>query len=53
MTAVSASLAPDERISAVRVAKHIGARHELVESHEVDDPDYQRNGPYCCFHSNT
>jgi uncharacterized protein len=50
MTAVSASLAPEEKELAIRVAKHIGARHELVESHEVDDPDYQRNGPDRCFH---
>jgi uncharacterized protein len=50
LTAVSASLAPEERELAVRVAQRIGARHELVESHEVDDPDYQRNGPDRCFH---
>ena len=50
MTAVSASLAPEEKELAVRVAARIGARHELVESHEVDDPDYQRNGPDRCFH---
>ncbi|HEX4514723.1 MAG TPA: ATP-dependent sacrificial sulfur transferase LarE [Polyangiaceae bacterium] len=50
MTAVSASLAPFEKELAISVAKRIGARHELVESHEVDDPDYQRNGPDRCFH---
>jgi uncharacterized protein len=50
MTAVSASLAPFEKELAVSVAKRIGARHELVESHEIDDPDYQRNGPDRCFH---
>jgi uncharacterized protein len=50
MTAVSASLAPEEKELAVRVAQSIGARHELVESTEVDDPEYQRNGPDRCFH---
>ncbi len=50
MTAVSPSLAPYEKDLAVSVAKRIGARHELVESHEIDDPDYQRNGPDRCFH---
>jgi len=50
MTAVSPSLAPFEKELAVSVAKRIGARHELVESHEIDDPDYQRNGPDRCFH---
>lgn len=50
MTAVSPSLAPAEKELAISVAKRIGARHELVESHEIDDPDYQRNGPDRCFH---
>ena len=50
MTAVSPSLAPYEKELAISVAKRIGARHELVESHEIDDPDYQRNGPDRCFH---
>jgi uncharacterized protein len=50
MTAVSPSLAPIEKDLAVSVARVIGARHELVETHEIDDPDYQRNGPDRCFH---
>ena len=50
MTAVSPSLAPAEKELAISVAKRIGARHELVDSHEIDDPDYQRNGPDRCFH---
>ncbi len=49
MTAVSASLAPFEREAAVSVAKQIGARHELVESHEVDDPRYVANATDRCF----
>jgi uncharacterized protein len=50
MTAVSPSLAPAEKELAISVAKRIGAHHELVDSHEIDDPDYQRNGPDRCFH---
>jgi len=50
MTAVSPSLAPAEKELAISVAKRIGARHELVDSHELDDPEYQRNGPDRCFH---
>jgi len=50
MTAVSPSLAPEERALAIRVAEQIGARHELVESHEIDDESYLANNPDRCFH---
>jgi uncharacterized protein len=50
MTAVSPSLAPFERDGAVTVAKQIGARHELVESREIDDPSYVANNTDRCFH---
>ncbi|HEX7666873.1 MAG TPA: ATP-dependent sacrificial sulfur transferase LarE, partial [Polyangiaceae bacterium] len=50
MTAVSPSLAPFEKEAAVSVAKTIGARHELVESFEIDDPSYQKNDADRCFH---
>jgi uncharacterized protein len=50
MTAVSPSLAPAEKELASSVAARIGARHELVASNEIDDPDYRRNGPDRCFH---
>lgn len=50
MTAVSPSLAPFEREAAISVAKQIGARHELVESHEIDDPSYVANATDRCFH---
>jgi uncharacterized protein len=50
MTAVSPSLAPFERDDAVAVAKQIGARHELVESREIDDPSYVANHTDRCFH---
>jgi uncharacterized protein len=50
MTAVSPSLAPFEREAAIEIARQIGARHELVESREIDDPAYQKNGTDRCFH---
>ena len=49
MTAVSPSLAPSEREAAVETARQIGARHELVESHEIDDASYQANDTNRCF----
>lgn len=50
MTAVSPSLAPSEREDATRLARAIGARHELVDSHEIERPGYAANGPDRCFH---
>jgi len=50
MTAVSPSLAPREREEAVLFARGLGARHELVDSHEIDRPGYVANGPDRCFH---
>lgn len=53
MTAVSDSLAPFEKEAAIAIAKQIGARHELVESHEIDRPGYVENSPNRCFHCKT
>ena len=50
MTAVSPSLAPAEKELAVEVARGIGARHELVESHEIEDESYLKNDSDRCFH---
>jgi uncharacterized protein len=50
MTAVSPSLAPAEKDLAIEVAARIGARHELVESHEIEDESYLKNGSDRCFH---
>lgn len=50
MTAVSPSLAPSERVDAAQLAASIGARHEFVDSHEIDRPGYAANGPDRCFH---
>jgi uncharacterized protein len=50
MTAVSPSLAPYEKEAAIAVARQIGARHELVESHEIERPGYVANASDRCFH---
>jgi pyridinium-3,5-biscarboxylic acid mononucleotide sulfurtransferase len=50
MTAVSPSLAPFEREEAIKIAKQIGARHELVESSEIEDESYAKNDVDRCFH---
>ncbi|MBK6690773.1 MAG: ATP-dependent sacrificial sulfur transferase LarE [Myxococcales bacterium] len=50
MTAISPSLASFEKEAAVALATRIGARHELVESSEIDDPGYQANGVDRCFY---
>ena len=50
LTAVSPSLAPSERVDAERLAAVIGARHEFVDSHEIERPQYVANGPDRCFH---
>jgi uncharacterized protein len=50
MTAVSPSLAAFEKEAAIAIAMQIGARHELVESHEIERPGYVANGADRCFH---
>jgi len=50
LTAVSPSLAPAELEDATRIARQIGADHRVVESNEIHDPSYQKNGPDRCFH---
>src|SRR6185436_14678202 len=50
ITAVSASLPAREREEAARFAQQLGARHEFIESHEMDRPGYVANGPDRCFH---
>ncbi|MGO9833208.1 MAG: ATP-dependent sacrificial sulfur transferase LarE [Polyangiaceae bacterium] len=50
MTAVSPSLAPFEKEAAIAIAEQIGARHEFVESYEIERPGYVANAPDRCFH---
>lgn len=53
MTAVSASLAADDRTEAESIAREIGALHILVDSEETDDPRYMANTPNRCFFCKT
>jgi pyridinium-3,5-biscarboxylic acid mononucleotide sulfurtransferase len=50
ITAVSASLAPSEKVKAIELAATIGARHELIASHEIEREGYKANGADRCFH---
>lgn len=53
MTAVSPSLAPEEAVEAAALADHIGARHVLVRSSELDDPNYAANPINRCYFCKT
>lgn len=50
MTAVSPSLASFELEDAARIARSIGARHELVGSNEIENESYAKNDVDRCFH---
>lgn len=49
LTAISASVAPDEAAEASDLAKKIGARHVMVDSKELDDPRYAANPSNRCY----
>jgi uncharacterized protein len=53
VTGASASLAAGELGECRRLAAHIGIRHEVVQTDELANPDYQRNAPDRCFHCKT
>lgn len=53
LTAVSPSLAPDEKTATQRLAEQLGARHLLVETHELDDPRYAGNPVNRCYFCKT
>src|SRR5207245_6947878 len=50
LTAVSPSLPERERKNAVDVARAIGARHLVVDSNEIDDPNYAANPTNRCYY---
>jgi len=50
VTAVSATYSREEKEHAIAVAKLLGARHELVDSREMDDPEYQANPYNRCYY---
>jgi uncharacterized protein len=49
LTAVSASLAAADRLEALEIAHQIGARHVLVETDEITNPEYLANNANRCF----
>ena len=53
LTAVSPSLAPEERADASRLAEQIGARHVLVDTDELDDARYAANPVNRCYFCKT
>jgi uncharacterized protein len=50
VTAVSPSLAPDERAAAAALAASRGWRHREIETGELERPGYVANGPDRCYH---
>lgn len=53
VTAVSASLAPEEREAARRLAGDRGWHHREIQTAELDRPDYARNDADRCYHCKT
>ncbi len=50
LTAVSPTLPDREREDCVRLAALLGARHRLVESREMQNPDFVENPSNRCYH---
>jgi uncharacterized protein len=50
ITADSASIPESHKRDAEAFARHCGFRHEYVDTHEFENPDYVRNAPDRCFH---
>lgn len=50
VTAHSPSIPATELQAADELARHIGARQVVVETTEMDDPEYRRNPPERCYH---
>ena len=49
VTASSPSLAPSELKDAVALARQLGLNHRVIETQEVERPDYRANDPNRCF----
>jgi len=50
ITADSASIPESHKKDATEFARLFSIRHEMIETHEFDNPDYIRNDPNRCFH---
>ncbi len=53
VTGTSASLASGELDEALRLARLIGIRHEVISTDEFAEPNYLRNAPDRCYHCKT
>ncbi len=53
VTGASASLAVGELDECRRLAGQIGIRHEVIETGELSNPDYQKNDANRCYHCKT
>lgn len=49
LTAVSASLAPDEKEFTINLAREMNVPHLLMESREMENPDYVKNPANRCY----
>ena len=50
ITADSPSIPESHKRDAAEYAKSLGFRHEFVQTHEFDNPDYAKNDASRCFH---
>ena len=50
VTADSPSYPERHRALAIDVARRFGLRHEFIQTHEVEDPEYRLNAPDRCYH---
>lgn len=50
ITGISPSVSEAERTEASDLAGRIGIAHSVVETHEMDNPEYVANSPMRCFH---
>ena len=53
LTAVSPSLAAQEREAVASLVELVGIRHVFLDSHETEDPRYQANAPDRCYFCKT
>jgi uncharacterized protein len=50
ITADSASIPQSHKRDAIDFARQFGIRHELISTHEFENPDYLKNDANRCFH---
>ena len=53
LTAVSITMAKSERQGAIDLARELGVKHEVVESHELERPGFAENPTNRCYHCKT